>query len=274
MKIKSCVFCGKSAPEVKMSKEHVMRSALSKYLPAQNKEVNWHQKFRPDGVSEIASRRIKTPQSPFDMVVNDVCKVCNEGWLNINVEMPAEEYLARAMQGLRMPLTSNTCRAIALWAAKTAAVRALMDPLPRSIPPSHYLHMKDALEPPPNTFVWLASTEYCDKFFMRHTRLGTQDDYGRTLTTSHFTSIVYGFMAIYVVGASHAEGLKVFEPTVSKIGERDIRLIWPIQQSSISPMWPSSRLPLSVTRELTAFVPIDDSEFDPDMMAKFPSDDS
>jgi hypothetical protein len=238
-----------------MSKEHVMRSALRKYHLPLRQEYTSSQKFKPVGSDEIVSRTRIVPQSAFDWLVNDVCKVCNEGWLNLDVEGQAEEFLAAAMQGLFININADNSRKMALWAAKTAAVRALMDPLPRAIPPEHYAYIKQNLEPPPNTFVWLAHIQYASDPSMRHTRLGTTADPGVAETKSHFTSIIYGHMALYIIGASNEEGLWIYEETISAIEQRDTLQLWPVRHSA---NWPGSQIPLDIVRELTTFIPPSD----------------
>lgn len=229
-----------------------MRAALAKYLPPLTKEFTWKQTYILDGALEKVEKNLTIPQSAFDWLVNDVCKTCNEGWLNHNVEMPAEGILALAMQGRPMRAMEADTRSLALWASKTSAVRALMDPLPRAIPPAHYAHIKDRLEPAPNTLIWLAHTEFCSTPFMRHTRLGTVGAGGQRDTTSHFTSIVYGHMALFIVGASDQRGLWIYERTADAISALDTLQIWPTMET---PVWPINTIPLATIRQLTSFLP-------------------
>jgi len=246
-----------------MSKEHVMRSALSKYLPPLVREFTWQQNYRVNGTGEKISKNMQVPQSAFEWTVNDVCKTCNEGWLHDHVETPAEAVVASAMQGATQVLSLDVARRVALWATKTAVVRALMDPTPRAVPPEHYEHIRLKLEPPPNTLVWLANTEYCRDPFMRHTRHGLRLFGEELTTTSHFTSIVYGHMALYVIGASDHSGLWIYEPTIANIESRDVLQVWPPHQS---PAWPVSSIPLTITKSLTEFVPVPGYANDTDVM--------
>lgn len=247
---KSCAFCGRSAPEVKMSKEHVLRAKLAKFDTGGTTHMDFEQKYRPlDPEGELFARSLNIPKRHFDQTVNDVCKPCNEGWLVDDVEDPAERWIVGAMQGRRFAsLTAEAARALALWGAKTAAVRALVDPGHRAIPKEHYAHIMTRLEPPPNTSVWLAHVDSRGIPFTRHARYGLWRD--TELVNAHLTSILLGDMAIYVLGAGDDLYWSHQENTVAAFDHHDVRQLWPV--CHVGP-WPANRLPFETARALTGF---------------------
>lgn len=241
-----CAFCGRSPPAIKMSKEHVIRSALRKYYPVEQAySQTLRQKVKMD-TGEVSSRVLQIPGRGFDMTVNKVCKVCNESWLNSKVEIPAEPLLAAAMQGKPLSIDSSSAKTIALWAAKTAAVRALMDSGLRAIPDEHYLHIMTELEPPPGTFVWLGHGAWNGETMSRHVRAETE------LCTLHVTTINYGHLCLFVVGISEPFLADVvLAPTIARLDSYETIRLWPGPRSA---SWPSRALPHDVVQQLSGFV--------------------
>jgi hypothetical protein len=77
-KLKTCVFCKKSSPEVKISREHVLRKKIKNILP----EIDGmflHQFNLDTYTGDLSHTSKDIPQSPYELQVNDVCKTCNEG---------------------------------------------------------------------------------------------------------------------------------------------------------------------------------------------------
>jgi hypothetical protein len=62
--MKSCVFCGRSSPSVKMTNEHVLRNKLRQYIEAmarmQYTDVTWGVDLPPE------PRFRTTPQGPLN----------------------------------------------------------------------------------------------------------------------------------------------------------------------------------------------------------------
>lgn len=234
---KMCPFCGQSAPQVKFSNEHVMRAALKKYFRAPLLAgITLHQARLEEDLSKSAVRSVKElPIGPFDMTVNKVCKACNEGWMNFDVEMPAEQLLADLIQGLDTYIGVANGYSLALWAAKTACVRALFETGQSCIPVEHYAHLKNTLTPPPFTFVWVARVDNRASTFMRHVRMMLEGFFPGEKSTAHLTTIIYGHMALYVLGCSSDYGLSELGPIAHSINERDTMMLWPLAHSA---KWP------------------------------------
>lgn len=226
--MKKCVFCHRSPPEVKISGEHVLRAKLAKILPTEGMSTNWAQKFICPTSGELTEKQRKIPSGPFDHKVNDVCKECNEGWLNRSIEIPAEKYIEPAIVGAPILTSPEARHFIALWAAKTAAVRGLMDPLPRGVPEDHYRWIMENLTPPPHTYVWLAKCQFIPATITRHIRFYVIDHTSNTVTPCHMTMLVIGFMALYILGCTAENNTRLeLRRTINKLDSEQIIRIWP-----------------------------------------------
>jgi hypothetical protein len=205
-----------------------------------------------DGII-TASRDKRLPISAFDMKVNDVCKPCNEGWLEQKVETPAENAIIRLMNGL--PLFINNANAkIYLCGSKTAAVRALIDPGHRAIPPEHYNAIRIDLVPPPGTLVWLANIQYCSDMLTRHLRVALKDDDQLALVT-HVTTFLLGNLGLYVMGASNpAQSEEVFHESQRRLAMAGALKIWPNAVSTVGPA-PRNVISLPLADQLSNYFP-------------------
>jgi len=222
--IKHCVFCKKSPPDVKMSREHVLRARIGKVLPPCKKSHLIQKNFSSD-VKSYKSRSLLIPESPYNWTVTDICKTCNEGWLHDDVEVPAEESLFSLIQGVEIEIPLATATALALWAAKTAAVRGIMDPKPMAISPEHFSWIKDNLAPPPYTYVWLARSEYTPDSFTRHLKFGIASNDG--LELGHMSTIVIGHLAFFVLGCGSADSAIECSDTIRYLDNHPVFRIWP-----------------------------------------------
>lgn len=225
--MKKCVFCHRSPPEVKMSGEHVLRAKLAKILPSEGTHINWAQNYICPTSGELNEKFRKIPSGPFDQKVNDVCKECNEGWLNKSVELPCEQYIEPAILGQSFTTTGEARKYIALWASKTAAVRGLMDPKPRGIPVEHFQWIKEKLTPPPNTYVWLGKSQFTPLTVTRHLRFFVFDHNTDTATPCHITMFTIGFMTLFILGCTTEDGENSLHETIKRLDSEQIIRIWP-----------------------------------------------
>ncbi len=244
-KTKVCLFCGRGAPEVKISGEHVLRAKLKEHFGGLSKIEKNDRYLDFDG--QVKERKLSIPKSPFDQTVNEVCKPCNEGWLNQEVEIPVEPLLVSLMYGQRSVVMQSDARLLALWAAKTAAMRALTDPGRRAIPPEHYRHMRDYREPPPGTYVWMAHVHPDWTAFSRHARFTAEQDGVRG--NGHLTSLAFGHLSLFVAGFT---GLDLDPPMldemVSNFDAHETLRLWPSPNAS---NWPGGIMDWTLARRLT-----------------------
>lgn len=233
---KVCIFCGKSAPEVKMSNEHVIRSFLSSYLPSTPTGTNWEQTYVCPERGRLVQRNRKIPRSPLQATSNDVCKNCNEGWLNNKVEIPVEQELGNLIQGRGQYIDQKTGQKISTWAAKTSMVRARMDTEPYPIPQAHHAHLMNTLTPPIGTYVWLGFAEYDPNTFIRQFKFSASYD-ENPRQRGHLTTLIIGHMAIYVLGCEGKSVEEIIEPAIKYIDSHDLLRLYP---NGITSSWPRS----------------------------------
>lgn len=152
--MKECVFCKRNSTEVKISKEHVLPRYFKKRFPQLGGDVTLHRGRTIDW------RPIQYEVNPvghvFDMKVNRICVECNNEWLSGKIENPAEAPLNSLITGAPIQIDEQLCLTLALWAAKTALVRRLVDRPPEVSCQDPYVWMKSNMLPPPLCTVWIA----------------------------------------------------------------------------------------------------------------------
>jgi hypothetical protein len=128
--VDQCIFCGESFGGSRpRSKEHAAPKWAGKLLPSKGQA---HQEVLVE-TSEGQRRLYRGLRNPFTTVCSDVCKPCNEGWME-ELEGWAEQWLARPIQGQTRALHFWRQAAAATWAAKTAMVWDAVEPDRKEIP--------------------------------------------------------------------------------------------------------------------------------------------
>ncbi|MDM5180604.1 hypothetical protein PO883_25820 [Massilia sp. DJPM01] len=229
--MKVCVFCGKSPPEVKITREHVLRNRFNKVFTHAWGEMDWNQKYVDKTTGEFIVVNRKIPQSPFDQTINDVCKICNEGWLNVQVEQPVEKYLDCMVLGKDVKVDVEACALLSRWSAKTAAVRGLVDPPPYATTAEEFRWLMEELKPIPNTHIWLGRSEARTKTYVRHLKLKHVCSYvymPRMPTTyGHLTTIAIGNMVVFVLACSSTKMFNELQMTVNEFKKAPLKKIYP-----------------------------------------------
>jgi hypothetical protein len=222
-KFKTCVFCKKSSPEVKISREHVLRKKIKNILP----EIDGmflHQFNFDTQTGDLSHKSKNIPQSPYELQVNDVCKTCNEGWME-RLEVEAEEFLFPLISGEIIELPKNATDILALWGAKTAAVRGLVDSKTIAVPSEHFSWIKENLTPPPFTFMWMGRAEFKPESLTRQLTFKLQ--YSGKLVYLHLTTLVIGHVVFFILGCGDQVGVETCLPTISYLNAQSIFRIWP-----------------------------------------------
>ncbi|WP_129557099.1 hypothetical protein [Klebsiella variicola] len=122
MRKKSCVFCGKSSDEVKITKEHVLPKWLKKIV----QQGKWNGYVSTFMEEDPVSRSIHG-QTIFDNTISVVCESCNNGWMSIDLEAPVSKILPSLIFGQPITLVREELDVLSLWATKTAFMRMLQD---------------------------------------------------------------------------------------------------------------------------------------------------
>ena len=217
---RQCIFCGRSAPDVRITREHVYQKAFKQVL---NQASPFFWRSSQPALGQGNEERIQ-PHGIFDLQVNAVCAPCNNGWLNTEVERPAEGHLKQMMLGLPLEIDRAACLHISRWAAKTAAMRALLDRPPYPIPTEHFRWIMERLEPPPYTAVWLGRCSTTECCLGRQVRVGVG---GKGSGSGHITTTHLGAMALFVTGAADTVAAVNLEHHFRKFSHFPLIQLWP-----------------------------------------------
>ncbi|WP_129286481.1 hypothetical protein [Streptomyces sp. GZWMJZ-114] len=247
--MKACIFCGKSAPEVKMTGEHVLRKELANQVlwPVERKRTE-SRVFPIPGVGfGFKSRDI--PESILDQRLVEVCEPCNSGWMN-RLEQSAEQYLFPILRGEEIEVNEAGARLLAAWAAKTAMVRARVDGEPYCVPEEHRRHMVASSSPPKNTMIWVHQYGPSRPARTRHCKIGhrstspviVRDDQGDEWVTGvaeeialgHITYLAINHVIFFVAEAMTGDLLAEIELSLAPTGAHC--QIWPDPQAFKWPM--------------------------------------
>lgn len=141
----------------------------------------------------------------FDVTVREVCRECNNGWLN-DLEQAFRTAMLPALQGHTRPPTSlgiGSQEVVATWAIKTwlLAERAAHQIRGGSVEsPGTLLHLRREHAPPKTTQVWLGAVRVSDNTFTWLSSLSVRDTAGRSrgtvgaFTVGAVVFVIYGPM--------------------------------------------------------------------------------
>ena len=105
-----CIFCG---AEGKLSREHVFPRWLEELFPDLG-EVDYLRRL----VTFSTDQHDKRPGPSFDVVVRDVCRDCNHGWME-RLESQARPILTPMLLDVPRVVTAVEEHIVATWATKT-----------------------------------------------------------------------------------------------------------------------------------------------------------
>src|ERR1700694_5836463 len=139
---RKCVFCG----ERKVSKEHVIPQWVGTVLPKPPKE-RWRHKEQ---------ERVWATDH-LDFTVKRVCRECNNGWMDQEIERRARPALTGMIHGQDMTLTRELQARVATWAVKTHAMAQFRPTHPRPISEELRTSLYERKVAPAQSRVWLTA---------------------------------------------------------------------------------------------------------------------
>lgn len=149
-----CAFCG-GGP---LTEEHVLPDWLRAHWSAPGPSTYLSGRGDAEGDTRTTFQRVAGTQT-----VRDVCGICNNGWL-ATLEGSAKGNLLRMIEGQPVTLDQGAQTIVATWGAKTMMVYQLTHPRDRSVDDHHYPWLREHLEPPPLSEIWVGryadSTRY------------------------------------------------------------------------------------------------------------------
>jgi hypothetical protein len=115
--MRTCLFCSAPLTRHNRSREHVIPRWLVFHLKAQaNRFVGTHWNYPNEPIVIFDERE----QDLLSLVLGNVCKPCNTGWM-AKLEEETRPLLELLLTGCSTVLTSEQCDILARWTFKTAA---------------------------------------------------------------------------------------------------------------------------------------------------------
>lgn len=229
--VTKCAFCGKSPPEVQITKEHVLAKKFRDQFPEAPNQRHWDNKVyvHANGADPSFDRRI--PNGPFDNTIRRVCNVCNNGWMSA-LENEADPLLMSLIYDKPVASDTNTRITLSAWAAKTAAVYALLhrDGL-KGIPDFHYRYMCDENWAPPYTHVWRGQGEFNTNTMLRYVRVLLKRD-NNEWDPCHLSTIWIGYAVFYVMGFPNEYPEGVLSDEILRLNQSPVERLWPLGQEN------------------------------------------
>ncbi|HGW1315339.1 TPA: hypothetical protein ACNMQ1_003413 [Klebsiella pneumoniae] len=243
--MKTCVFCGKSSQQVQITKEHILPKWMKNVFPHDK-----HFSYSSNYTGKKSVRREIKGITSFDMVVSQVCKDCNNGWMSAKLEGPLKEVLTKLVLSENIILDQSTLKLLCLWAFKTSIVRALIDNGETNIP-SEYYAKAAKLEIPEGCSVYIADRGWNNDFYYtRYTTLGMHDKPG------FICAIEIRALVFFVICSDYPTTKAYLNDACEKIYQpQNVVKIWPPCPSSVmmdptasTLTWPlENKLPLPST---------------------------
>lgn len=228
-----CVFCETTTG--KRSGEHLLRDWFNGKIPSST-EIT---RRRTSGGATVETFM---PVSPFDMPVNDVCKRCNESWLN-GLETQVGPTLVELANRRRVTIPRELVPTLAAWCVKTALVRTCVDRSQGWLAPAPlFRHLyENRAEPaiPPGCRVQVGFTsgllrEAGQNTIVRLTGRGNRrEEAVAEHEQLHLVSFGLGWFFFQVVladgEAAATYGTEILRDLRDRSGAR-LRLLWPFHQ--------------------------------------------
>jgi hypothetical protein len=241
---RTCIFCERQPPAVKITKEHVFGDWLRELFPRNSSTTHtFGSTFWPDA-RDSSSRVITSRQGQGhsgSKKVKHVCRDCNTGWMSRQIEDRVKPVLTALLKSDVCSLADDAQRILALWAAKTVMTSEYVSGDNPVISQVERSYLMNNLVPPTGWHVWVGSyggQNYRELAIYQHAgtlMIPSINDPNAKAYNFELTTIGIGD-AIFVIMNSNWPSLW---PIVQNIvGEHGAGLsrLWPLQGNSIS--WP------------------------------------
>jgi hypothetical protein len=147
---KSCAFCGRT--DQKITKEHVWPEWTVDCLISKDITVHLDRKGNP--------HRQWKPKDSIGITVNEVCRLCNNGWMR-DLEETVRPFLCPMISSTsEIVITTDQLASLSMWAYKILLVADLINPVStRTIPRANFeaMYASKTIAPLSGLLVWFAS---------------------------------------------------------------------------------------------------------------------
>jgi hypothetical protein len=146
-----CVFCGDPfGDERPRSAEHATPNWCRNLVEDRGRAEHLCVVETREGL-RVENRGLK---NPFTTVAQDVCSVCNTGWMH-ELERSSETLIGHFIQGHERRMRAWRQSLTATWALKTAMVWDVVSPADRVVPVREFRILHRVLRPTPQQQVWI-----------------------------------------------------------------------------------------------------------------------
>jgi hypothetical protein len=143
----TCLFCRRSPPEIKMSKEHIWSDWLPEILPRQHSRSEGYTTNVGKGATytihqgDVGTKKVRV-----------VCTDCNNGWMS-QIVTAAKPYAMALISGQNIYLDQNGQRAMANWIGLSALMANQITKSRHKLPKEDIDYYYQNHLPPPHWFV-------------------------------------------------------------------------------------------------------------------------
>jgi hypothetical protein len=221
-----CIFCKQRR---KMSREHVIPLWVSKVLSEDPR--GWPTPIR--GYRHDRDGNVTwtfTGSKAVELVMRRVCKVCNEGWMERELERPLQPILGPMLRGQATTILPEMQPVLAAWAAKVAMVYGYTErPIIESDP--DWLALMYHQQRMPDTWnVWVSTYIGPRPVFHNYQTVSFPDDDPSSPKGVQMT-LVIGYVALKVLG--------LYRGTAQDSGPEVMLRLWPSPDNPVPLDWPT-----------------------------------
>ncbi|BBR82687.1 hypothetical protein ACTHI8_02770 [Klebsiella quasipneumoniae subsp. similipneumoniae] len=203
---KKCIFCQKDSSNKKMTKEHVFPKWLKKELPETRGII--YTSHYIENKKTIDNSKFKKGLHPFDQVVNDVCVICNNGWMSA-LEGKIKGLLTKLIHGHDTIIDEEQCNYFALWSIKTALILSHLEKGRSTVPHNHYKMIMNG-NTPDNVSVFIGYYREDTDFTSRFLRGNINDNSALPgdSQTFYLSTFTIGHLYVHISYFSETETFK------------------------------------------------------------------
>lgn len=140
-----CIFCG-GRP---LTREHIYRRTYHTY-------AGTNRYYRVQ-ITTGRSTPMAPHESTFNLTARVVCRGCNGGWMD-QIDREVEPAATAFFDGRTYHCSEQMAKSVALWAAKTSAVRAFQGSSDRGVTDDDIRYIYDHQEPPSDWLIYIGHT--------------------------------------------------------------------------------------------------------------------
>jgi hypothetical protein len=192
----TCVFCRRSPPDIKMSKEHIWSDWLQQIIP------DYGGRF--EGYTTNANTAPHTYESKQGAVhkkrVRVVCEDCNNGWMSKIVE-GAKPFAKKLAMGEATDLDASSQTALANWIGLAALIANRLTKSDHKLPKSDFEHFYEHHRAPAHWFVGIGSFAGTPSVCFNHAPSAVREMNGQTKGSVAFVKHAFASVigALYTI---------------------------------------------------------------------------